>query len=1332
MKAQFQLAGVTPLAAVVVILVAAFCTDAGAATFNIADGDVAALRNAITTCNSNSQNDTINLAANGNYVFTDAYPGSLNTSALPDIGYDGNHSVTINGNNATLARSSAAGTPAFRLVSFFNSSGTISNLTLTNGQNGLLTNGSNVVLNNCTIANNSGSNGGGISNDNGTLQLNNCILSGNSSSGFGGAIYNGPAQAGSAILTITNCTFSGNSAATGGSVLYNFNSDAESNPNTDAIVTIRNCTINGGNIYNLGNSGVATIYLGNNILYNCSLTKVFPSSKIISEGYNLTDGNGGGFLTAQDLTNTNPGLDPEGLKFNGGNTQTIALVAGSAAIDRGYAFGVANDQRGSPRPVDNPAVPNSNDGSDIGAFESAADPTQSGVGGFVVTTTDDHDDGVAGGNDCTLREALARTNASNNTDTIRFAPGVSGTITLHSGLVITNPVSIQGPGARLLTINGFTNYRVFTVSGPGTSTLSGLTIANGWVSDSSSVLAAGGGIYNVASLNLNDCTLDFNRAFGGSGFMTGQAGGSGRGGGIYNGGTMTIERCTFKNNGATGGSGANNPPPDSFTITTGGAGGSGTGGGIMNDSGATLTMNNCTFSGNSAVAGGGGSGSRGGNGGSGLGGAVYNLGSLSMSSCTASRNSGSGGAGGSGQSSGFNGTAGLGAGGVTAVGSGTATLRNSLLAGNTTTGNFRNDAYGTFVSQGYNLIGKTDGATGFTGTADQTGTATAPLNAQLAALANNGGPTDTFRLLVNSPAIDKGRRFTLTTDQRSRGRPADFPTIPNASGGDGSDIGAFEVGGLIIVTTLDDHDDGSADATDCTLREAINAANANTAEDETITFAAGLAGTIQLASQLPQITSNLNIAGPGAGVISVRRNSTDAFRIFTVSNTTTSGPVGISGLTLSNGRAPSNAFPQNCGGGILNANSNLTVDRCVVTSNSDAGFPATGGGIFNYQGTLTITNSTISDNTGFSGGGIGNYRDTSGNATLTLVGCTFSGNSIGAGTGGALQNNATVPGANATVNLTSCTFSGNQAPNTFGGGGTGGAIQNLVSGGASGTVNLTHCTLKNNASAGGGDISNSTSNGPAAITLRNTILNAAGVGPGLQNNGGTITSLGYNLASDAANGDAATAPGGFLNAIGDVRNTNPLLGMLADNGGPTRTHLPLTGSPVLDRGKSFAISFDQRGLARIADAAHFPNASGGDGTDIGAVEINPAGSLTDNDGDGMPDEWETFYGLTDPNADPDGDGQTNLQEYINGTNPRDSASYFLGIIAIQVVGNDVVITFNGVANRAVSLDRKASLLDPVWTDTGIQKTPSATATTQIIHPGGFSGSTGFYRLRKLP
>ncbi len=80
---------------------------------------------------------------------------------------------------------------------------------------------------------------------------------------------------------------------------------------------------------------------------------------------------------------------------------------------------------------------------------------------------------------------------------------------------------------------------------------------------------------------------------------------------------------------------------------------------------------------------------------------------------------------------------------------------------------------------------------------DQIGTTAAPLDPLLGTLQNNGGPTFTRALLMGSPAIDKGKRDTiagLTTmvDQRGMARPFDVLNLPNAMGGDGSDIGAFE------------------------------------------------------------------------------------------------------------------------------------------------------------------------------------------------------------------------------------------------------------------------------------------------------------------------------------------------------------------------------------------------------------------------------------------------------------------------------------------------------------------------------------------------------------
>src|SRR5438105_12480037 len=110
------------------------------------------------------------------------------------------------------------------------------------------------------------------------------------------------------------------------------------------------------------------------------------------------------------------------------------------------------------------------------------------------------------------------------------------------------------------------------------------------------------------------------------------------------------------------------------------------------------------------------------------------------------------------------------------------------------------DVYGAFKSQGFNLIGKKDGSTGFTAATDKKGTIASPLNPKLDSrgLHDNGGPTQTITLLAGSPAIDKGTSNgltgPLTKDQRGFARTVDNTSITNATGGDGTDIGAFEFG----------------------------------------------------------------------------------------------------------------------------------------------------------------------------------------------------------------------------------------------------------------------------------------------------------------------------------------------------------------------------------------------------------------------------------------------------------------------------------------------------------------------------------------------------------
>jgi len=101
--------------------------------------------------------------------------------------------------------------------------------------------------------------------------------------------------------------------------------------------------------------------------------------------------------------------------------------------------------------------------------------------------------------------------------------------------------------------------------------------------------------------------------------------------------------------------------------------------------------------------------------------------------------------------------------------------------------------------------------------------------------------------------------------------------------------------------------------------------------------------------------------------------------------------------------------------------------------------------------------------------------------------------------------------------------------------------------------------------------------------------------------GSTITSLGHNLFSVGASGATNT----------DLQGVDPKLGPLQDNGGPTWTHALLAGSPAIDAGVSGGLAFDQRSQPRTIDIPAIPNAFGGDGTDIGALEVDPVLRFTE-------------------------------------------------------------------------------------------------------------------------
>jgi len=400
---------------------------------------------------------------------------------------------------------------------------------------------------------------------------------------------------------------------------------------------------------------------------------------------------------------------------------------------------------------------------------------------------------------------------------VTFAPTVAGTITLTSGeLVIANNITINGPGAKLLAISGNTNSRVFHIGPQSNVDISGLTITEGSVqapqapSAQPGTESRGAGVFSEGSLRLFDCMLTTNKTQGGSGGngrfdgsnqgLSGGPGGSGKGAAIYSSGSLALTRCTLVGNRALGGDGGRGVDALAGSQGLGGGGGAGEGGAIWNT--AITRLENCTLADNRVGGGRGGNpgsdqfdnDARPGTGGNGLGGALH--GPFVLESCTITGNAVTRGLGGQGYS--LTGAPGAASGGgVNATGA--STLHNSIVARNTNS-TTSPDINGSVTSLGWNLIGITDGSSGWT-TDDFLGNSSFPLDAGLSPCQDNGGPVWTMCPLAGSPARDAGNSG-LPTDARGGPRIVDFPNIPNAPGGDGSDIGALEVDSLFGAITI--------------------------------------------------------------------------------------------------------------------------------------------------------------------------------------------------------------------------------------------------------------------------------------------------------------------------------------------------------------------------------------------------------------------------------------------------------------------------------------------------------------------------------------------------
>jgi hypothetical protein len=533
--------------------------------------------------------------------------------------------------------------------------------------------------------------------------------------------------------------------------------------------------------------------------------------------------------------------------------------------------------------------------------------------------------------------------------------------------------------------------------------------------------------------------------------------------------------------------------------------------------------------------------------------------------------------------------------------SSTHSIVHTIVAGNLRGTSTRDDLDGSFNVQ-FSLIGDDTGATINNQGGNLIGTAAAPIDPMLGPLADNGGPTFTHSPLLGSKAINAGNAAAVAG---SGGVPQfDQRGTPNTRVFGGRiDIGSIEFQSpvsplsLVVDIATDEHD-GNVSAGDLSLREALAIANTNFGVVDAISFAGSLSGaTLNLTLGALPISDPVNVTGLGADLLTVNASTNSGNRIFNIddNNAGTSIAVALEGLTLTGANVTGD------GGAIRNTES-LTFARMAISGNSATGL---GGGVKNEQGNLTVSDSTISGNSAATGGGIWTDTDLATKST-TIKNSTISGNAATASGGGVFNSD--------------------------------------------GLVVIAHSTITNNsAAAGAGSGVGSTGNAATRTEVLRTII-SGNVNSDLDLFGGGTNSFqsnGFNLV-----GSTAASMVEFVET-GDIINSNPMLEGLANNGGPTMTHLLMDDSPARDAGGMATAGsggvplFDQRG-------AGFDRVLGSQ-IDIGAVELpEPVTPVPELSGDYNRDEvvdaadfvmWVKTFGLTVPQYDgADGNGDTMVDD----------------------------------------------------------------------------------------
>ncbi len=772
------------------------------------------LINAIYVANNTAGADSLEL--DGNCTYTLLQPvafDEINNKGfgLPLITTD----ITMHGNGATIERSTgAADFGIFHLTS----TGTLNlqRLTLQNGRaqytGGAVHNYGALTITDSTLANNYAPDAGGAVFNGGTVLIDRSTLR-NNDSPKGSAVFlwgGGPTD--KTALLIVNSTLTDNT-----------NANAIRSDDNQQIEII-NSTIVRNNVGIYGWVSTATFTITNSIIANNTSQNCSGGTKV-DGGNNIENGTSCGFSAANNSQpNTDPLLDSDGLKDNGGPTQTIALQNGSPAIDAGnYTVCAAApvngvDQRGVVRPQSAHC--------DIGAFEKtpftltvigagdgSGTVSASGISCSITngTASGDCTEPVMGGNTVTLNQSPAA-------DSVFDAWGgdcdANGQVTMTSDKTcsanfnsVDNPIVVGcnvtelvaaidlaniHAGADTLSLDGTCTYTLTTVNNnvPATSGANGLPPLTGETTinangatitrDTSAPTFRILYVSNTGTLSLNDATIS-----NGVGDVVG--------GGIAGFGTLVVNRSTIANNSASwsgGGIQSSNSTLIDVTLSSnsapygGGvfAGSDGTAHlervtfvnnnrALSNDWRGVVTVGNSTFVGTSELA-------------------IYNIqdGTITLANVTLSGN-----------------------GEGIANFSGTVVAKNSILANGCTS-----------VTDGGNNINSN-------GTCS-VGTVADPM-LDPAGLQDNGGHTQTIALQAGSPAINAGNNGVCNADPVNG---VDQRGITRPQGAD-CDIGAYE----LVIAPIDDKDtaiqyngwegEDNANASGGTYRES------NT-QNDTITF----------------------------------------------------------------------------------------------------------------------------------------------------------------------------------------------------------------------------------------------------------------------------------------------------------------------------------------------------------------------------------------------------------------------------------------------------------------------------------------------------------------